>query len=308
MQDELDFGGELYISSKRAASEYGYTKDYIGQMARSGKIAAKLIGRNWYVLESDLQSKRKHKRSHSTKGEEHQIALSKGTDEQTNKAPTSIEVESSVQIPQEEINESSPVVEQMPVDLQPNEFIDGDDIDPKEIAKFAVMREPTRLEIERKKRQDALLAQMDIRYGESTPIYYDDEAPLFVQPVTRSERQRIDNSLDIDENMIIPRITDDSPLTGQTIEKSIEEDIAPRASVEVYRSRKVDEYAEPRFSLGRFALAGFMLVLALLGTLALSFLEKKSLVQNSGEQKVDTEIRLVSPGGENTASLLDRNK
>lgn len=41
--------GLLYISSERAAKLTGYTTDYVGQLARAGKIDARLIGRTWFV-------------------------------------------------------------------------------------------------------------------------------------------------------------------------------------------------------------------------------------------------------------------
>jgi len=52
--DELVLSDKKYISSKRAAEISGYAKDYIGQLARSGKIEATRFGRAWYVLESSL--------------------------------------------------------------------------------------------------------------------------------------------------------------------------------------------------------------------------------------------------------------
>ncbi len=52
--DELDIKGKKYISSKRAAEITGYAKDYVGQLARSGKIAATRFGRAWYVEESAI--------------------------------------------------------------------------------------------------------------------------------------------------------------------------------------------------------------------------------------------------------------
>lgn len=52
--DELVIGGKKYISSKRASEFTGYAKDYIGQLARGGKIPATRIGRAWYVDEAAL--------------------------------------------------------------------------------------------------------------------------------------------------------------------------------------------------------------------------------------------------------------
>lgn len=53
-------GGDEYISSARAAELVGYTKDYVGQLARNGKIKAKRVGRNWYIEETSIN---KHKLS-----------------------------------------------------------------------------------------------------------------------------------------------------------------------------------------------------------------------------------------------------
>jgi hypothetical protein len=57
--DELVVDGEKYISSKRAARLSGYTKDYIGQLCRAGKIPSKMVGRSWYVKEDSLKEHRK---------------------------------------------------------------------------------------------------------------------------------------------------------------------------------------------------------------------------------------------------------
>src|SRR4051812_19118969 len=56
--EELTFDGEAYVSSKRAAELTGYAKDYIGQMSREGRIKARLVGRNWYILKSGLEKHR----------------------------------------------------------------------------------------------------------------------------------------------------------------------------------------------------------------------------------------------------------
>lgn len=61
MADEkIVIDGEQYISSGRAASLVGYTKDYVGQLARDGKVKATRVGRNWYINESSIN---KHKLS-----------------------------------------------------------------------------------------------------------------------------------------------------------------------------------------------------------------------------------------------------
>lgn len=53
--EELIIGEKRYISSKRAAKETGYAKDYIGQLCREGKVPAQLVGRSWYVLETAIK-------------------------------------------------------------------------------------------------------------------------------------------------------------------------------------------------------------------------------------------------------------
>ncbi len=52
--DELVLSGKKYISSKRASELTGYAKDYVGQLARGGKIPATRVGRAWYVDETAL--------------------------------------------------------------------------------------------------------------------------------------------------------------------------------------------------------------------------------------------------------------
>ncbi len=56
--DELTLDGETYVSSKRAAKITGYAKDYIGQLCREGRVKARQVGRNWYVLESSIREHR----------------------------------------------------------------------------------------------------------------------------------------------------------------------------------------------------------------------------------------------------------
>ena len=66
MEDSITLDGKRYISSKRAAQLGGYTKDYVGQMCRSGKLTAKLLGRNWYILEDSLKSHKGNKKSRNS--------------------------------------------------------------------------------------------------------------------------------------------------------------------------------------------------------------------------------------------------
>lgn len=56
--DELTIGDKIYISSKQAAKITGYAKDYVGQLCREGRVEARLVGRNWYVLETSIREHR----------------------------------------------------------------------------------------------------------------------------------------------------------------------------------------------------------------------------------------------------------
>ncbi|PIP87084.1 hypothetical protein COW81_02235 [Candidatus Campbellbacteria bacterium CG22_combo_CG10-13_8_21_14_all_36_13] len=56
MEDDYIFvEGNRYISAKKAAEITGYTSDYIGQIAREGKVRSKKIGRIRFVEEGELK-------------------------------------------------------------------------------------------------------------------------------------------------------------------------------------------------------------------------------------------------------------
>ncbi|MFA7216953.1 MAG: helix-turn-helix domain-containing protein, partial [Candidatus Paceibacterota bacterium] len=54
MSSDLFFDNKKYISAKEASILTSYTKDYIGQLCRSGKLDCKRIGRTWYVCEKSV--------------------------------------------------------------------------------------------------------------------------------------------------------------------------------------------------------------------------------------------------------------
>lgn len=56
--DEITIGDKTYVSSKQAAKITGYAKDYVGQLCREGRVEARLVGRNWYVLDSAIREHR----------------------------------------------------------------------------------------------------------------------------------------------------------------------------------------------------------------------------------------------------------
>ncbi|MBP9668956.1 MAG: helix-turn-helix domain-containing protein [Candidatus Pacebacteria bacterium] len=58
MKDSILIDGQEYVSAKQAAELLDYSADYIGQLARGGKILAKRVERAWFVNVPSLQ---KHK-------------------------------------------------------------------------------------------------------------------------------------------------------------------------------------------------------------------------------------------------------
>lgn len=55
------FDGREYVSSKRAAEITGYAQDYVGQLARSGKIDSRQMAERWYVSKEDLKKHKQEK-------------------------------------------------------------------------------------------------------------------------------------------------------------------------------------------------------------------------------------------------------
>ncbi len=55
MADEVQLEGKTYISSKRASELTGYAQDYIGQLARGGKIDARRVAGLWYVQAESIK-------------------------------------------------------------------------------------------------------------------------------------------------------------------------------------------------------------------------------------------------------------
>ncbi|MFT5849671.1 MAG: hypothetical protein ACI9H6_000485 [Patiriisocius sp.] len=52
--------GESFVKAADLARDLGYTADYVGQLCRSGKVDAQLVGRSWYVSEDSI---REHKQN-----------------------------------------------------------------------------------------------------------------------------------------------------------------------------------------------------------------------------------------------------
>lgn len=47
--EKVTLDGITYERSAAVAKRFGYTADYLGQLSRSGKVRAQLVGRSWYV-------------------------------------------------------------------------------------------------------------------------------------------------------------------------------------------------------------------------------------------------------------------
>lgn len=90
MDETLVFEGKAFISSKRAARITNYTADYVGQLCRSGKINAKLLGRNWYIEEVSIRNHKlispSTKRSIVSKKKTNKIQVSVKKEAKTSKA------------------------------------------------------------------------------------------------------------------------------------------------------------------------------------------------------------------------------
>jgi hypothetical protein len=59
-QDTISHHGKTYVSSADAAKATGYSQDYIGQLARSGAVTAKKVGRKWFVEKASLEAHKNH--------------------------------------------------------------------------------------------------------------------------------------------------------------------------------------------------------------------------------------------------------
>lgn len=57
----VTFEGRDYVSAARAADITGYHQDYIGQLARAGKILSRQVGNRWYVDRQALEAHKEEK-------------------------------------------------------------------------------------------------------------------------------------------------------------------------------------------------------------------------------------------------------
>lgn len=58
--DTLIFDGKEYTKVSALAKKFGYTTDYLGQLCRTKKVDARMVGRSWYI---DVHTLETHKKS-----------------------------------------------------------------------------------------------------------------------------------------------------------------------------------------------------------------------------------------------------
>lgn len=57
----INFDGKDYVSAARGSKVTGYNQDYIGQLARSGKIMSRQVGNRWYIEREGLLAHKEEK-------------------------------------------------------------------------------------------------------------------------------------------------------------------------------------------------------------------------------------------------------
>ncbi len=60
--EALTLNGKRYIKASKAAKDFGYATDYVGQLCRTGAVDAHLVGRTWYVNPDVLGAHRVEKK------------------------------------------------------------------------------------------------------------------------------------------------------------------------------------------------------------------------------------------------------
>lgn len=79
---KISFGNKEYLKASEVAKRFRYTQDYVGQLCRSKKVDARLVGRTWYVEPESVTEYRKTK--HATqKGAAVKAVLNKRTGRNT---------------------------------------------------------------------------------------------------------------------------------------------------------------------------------------------------------------------------------
>jgi len=146
MEDYIFVEGERYISAKKAAQETGYTSDYVGQMAREGRVDSKKVGRVRFVNEKQVKgytvkSDRKKPASAKFRAATPETALNSSSEESTppvveenipESTPSPVSAPEPVQAPEsapEEIPEPIVTPEHTPVVVEEPAEVGAPDLD-----------------------------------------------------------------------------------------------------------------------------------------------------------------------------------
>lgn len=84
----ISLEGKEYISASRASEITGYHQDYVGQLARSGKISSRQVGNRWYVDRHVLEKHKAEKDALLATVQSESVGLKKA--EQLNKTDPSV--------------------------------------------------------------------------------------------------------------------------------------------------------------------------------------------------------------------------
>lgn len=177
MEESLEFDGKRYISSKRAASLVGYTKDYVGQLCRGGKVEARLVGRSWYVSEESI---RKHKLGvHYTL---HQPIKAKHTQATESSTPQKV-ADDEILVKIRNVDEfAQPVVPEASAEPAREEPV-TEAVAEAELPRNEQKGRPAGERI----LQERALSASEVQFHQGAPLFFEDSRPLNPEPnrVTR---------------------------------------------------------------------------------------------------------------------------
>lgn len=165
MESELLFDGVRYVSSSRAAKLVGYTKDYVGQLCRAGKLEARFVGRSWYVSEDGI---RRHKLGvHYTRHLPIEQRASTFPDSTVRSTRRDTSDSNKSRDTQDHVERAVKLHRNAEVQQSRNTHT------------AVAMRRVD----EKKNKQYQALSQSDIRYEEGVPLFYEDDRPVLPEPV-----------------------------------------------------------------------------------------------------------------------------
>lgn len=216
MEESLEFDGVRYISSKRAASLVGYTKDYVGQLCRAGKVRARLVGRSWYVSEESIRQHKLgvhytlHQPTKKRSQVERQAAPARAAhDSDENvvivkaKDPEAVAtgIVDAHDTPDDDDDDSEVQVTSALVPDEGAHTLSSNDSGMIPAAKSSLL-------------QKRVLAESDVHFHDASPLYFEDSRPLNPEPV---RVQRFQNVPIASPRMNRPIRTHDVPQASGTM-------------------------------------------------------------------------------------------